>query len=127
MEKYIVIKELPDAPVGTEVNWDEDNNVFWYNKNVWIPPYKKNHLSAGQVTQNPEYFCEADKYPEYFAYKNPVFSKEEIINLLNESFPDQTIDGGYKISPARELLHFKGKLNELGKVNAEKLIKKNER
>lgn len=87
MEKYIVIKKLPDAKVGTEVNWDENENCFWYNKSGWTSPNDKNYLSAEQVTQSYEYFCLADKYPEYYAFNYPVYSINEILKLVNEYFP----------------------------------------
>jgi hypothetical protein len=35
MDKYIIIKELLDASVGTEVIWDECVNAFYYEKACW--------------------------------------------------------------------------------------------
>ena len=32
MENYIVIKDLPDAYVGTYVVWDEGINSYYYKK-----------------------------------------------------------------------------------------------
>lgn len=110
MEKYIVIKELPDAHVGTEVIWDEENNVFYYQKSGWVSPHPKNHLTPGQVTQTPEYFCRANEYPEYYAYHHPVYSRKEILDLVKECFCDT--------STTRK---FEKRLREIGKSNAEKM------
>lgn len=122
MDKYIVIKELPDASVGTEVIWDESANVFYYEKGCWVSPHKRNYLSAGQVTQTPEYFCKAEEYPEYYAYKYPVYSREEILKLLNESFPNKSMSGKYNVSASEELMLFEEKLRNLGKSNAERIM-----
>jgi len=124
MEKYIVIKELPDANVGTEVNWDEIDNTFYYDKNGYVSPHQNNYLTAGQVTQSPEYFCRANEYPEYFAYKYPVYNREEILKLIKECFPNRSISGQFNISASKEIRHFEEKLRELGKINAENLIRK---
>ncbi len=56
MENYIVINELPDAHVGTKVIWDESANAFYYEKSVAVSPHFRNYLSAGTVTQTPEFF-----------------------------------------------------------------------
>lgn len=117
MEKYIIIKELPDAPVGTEVIWDESTNAFYYEKSCYVTPHKRNYLSAGQVTQTPEYFCKEQEYPEYYAYKHPVYSIEEILELLKYAFPNSS-----KISTSKEFMSFKDLLRILGKSNAERII-----
>jgi len=122
MEKYIIIKELPDASVGTEVIWDESANAFYYEKGCYVSPHKRNYLSAGQVTQTPEYFCKAQEYPEYYAYKSPVYSREEILKLLKDSFPNKSMSGDYNISASKELRKFEQSLRELGKSNAEKIL-----
>jgi hypothetical protein len=124
MEKYIIVKELPDAAVGTEVIWDESQNAFYYEKKCWVSPYKRNHLSAGQVTQNPEYFCKAQEYPEYYAYKFPVYSREEIIKLLKDAFPNRSMSGEYNsnISVSKEIRIFEELLRKLGKSNAERIM-----
>jgi hypothetical protein len=121
MEKYILIKELPDASVGTEVIWDEPANAFYYQKGCFISPYSRNYLSAGQVTQNQEYFCKAVEYPEYFAYNNPVYSREEILKLLNGVFPNKIVDF---LSVSPQLKRFEDALRELGKIKAEKILNK---
>lgn len=127
MDKYIIIKELPDASVGTEVIWDESANAFYYEKECFISPHKRNYLSVEQVTQKPEYFCKAQEYPEYYAYKYPVYSGEEILKLLKDSFPNKLIGGAYKTSASKQLRTFEEGLRKLGKSNAERiLIKKNE-
>ncbi len=126
MEKYIVIKELPDAIVGTEVNWDESANAFWYKKGCYVTPHDKSFLTAGQVMQTPEYFCKANEYPEYFAYKYPVYSRKEILSLIEECFPNQSMsnDKDRRISASKEIQQFECKLRELGKCNAEMIMKK---
>ncbi len=121
MEKYIVIKELPDAHVGTEVIWDEYDNNFYYEKSCYVSPHSRNYLSAGQVTQSPEYFCKAEEYPEYYTYHFPVYSRGEIIKLIKECFPNKIISNELI---SREMKIFEDKLRELGKYNAEKIIKK---
>ena len=121
MDKYIVIKELPDASVGTEVVWDENANAFYYEKDFWVSN-KKNYLCAEQVTQTPEYFCKAEEYAEYYAYKNPVYSREEVLRLLTESFPNRSMSGEYNVSASRELILFEEKLRNLGKSNAERIM-----
>lgn len=123
MDKYIVIRELPDASVGTEVNWDECVNAFWYLKNCFVSQHDKSFLTAGQVTQTTEYFCKADEYPEYFAYKYPVYNREEILNLVKECFPNKRMTGQFEISASKEIQLFETKLRELGKSNAENLIR----
>lgn len=122
--KYIVIKELPDADVGTEINWDECANAFWYKKSCFIPPHEKSFLTAGQVTQTPEYFCKADEYPEYFAYKHPVYNREEILNLIKECFPNRRMSGQFDISASKEIHEFEKRLRDIGKYNAEILIRR---
>jgi len=123
MEKYIIIKQLPDANVGTEVNWNKNANTFWYKKNYYISPHEKNFLTVGQVTQTPEYFCKVDEYPEYFAYKYPVYNRKEILKLIKECFPNERINGQFEISASKEIYEFEQRLRELGKTNAENLIK----
>ena len=124
MEKYIIIKKLPDANVGTEVNWDESVNAFWYKKECYISSHEKSFLTAEQVTQTPEYFCKANEYPEYFAYKYPVYSREDILNLIEECFPNKRMSGQFEISASKEIHQFKNKLRELGKSNAKILIQR---
>jgi hypothetical protein len=122
---YIVIKELPDADVGTEVKWSENENCFYYDKTLWVSPHNKSYLSKGQVMENPEYFTPAEQYQEYYAYKNPVYNREEILNLLNTCFPNKTISGQFHISVSKEIEQFKSKLRELGLKNAKNILKSN--
>lgn len=123
MEDYVVIKELIDANVGTRVIWDEEKNCFTYKKSTFISPYDTTYLSAGQVTQTPEYFCKLEHYPEYYAMNHSVFSRREILDLLKEAFPKKTLSGiDYEISASRELHIFDKKLRELGVTNAEKIV-----
>lgn len=58
MKNYILLRDLPDAERGTRLIWDEGANAFYYEKTWWVSPYNRNYLTAGQVTQSPEWFCE---------------------------------------------------------------------
>lgn len=63
---------------------------------------------------------------EMYAYKNPVYSREEILYLLKTSFPNKSISsilGDFNVSASREIHLFEQKLRELGKINAEKIMK----
>lgn len=113
MSNYIIIKELPDAYIGTEVIWDESANSYYYEKCGWVSPHQRNYLTMGQVTQTPEYFCKKEEYPDYFAYKNPVYSREEILSLINVCFGKDT----------KDIYNFEKKLRELGIKNAELILK----
>jgi len=84
MGKYIVIKELPDANVGTEVNWEEGKNCYSYKKCAHVSPFDKTYLTAGQVTQTSEFFTKAEDFPEYYGYHNPVFSRKNVIEILKD-------------------------------------------
>lgn len=55
-QDYVVIKELPDAGIGTKVIWDEDANTYFYYKSAYVTPNHTAFLTAGQVTQTPELF-----------------------------------------------------------------------
>lgn len=122
MEKYIVVKKLPDASIGTEVIWSEESNCFYYEKKL-NGILCINYLSYEEVTENNEFFCKANEYPEYYAYKFPVYSREEILGLLKDSFPNKSISGEYNISASREIRQFETSLRELGKLKAEVIIK----
>ena len=115
MQKYIIIKELPDASVGTEVYWDLNINSYVYKKSAYVSPNDTNYLTAGQVTQNCDFFCKCDEYPEYYAYKYPVYSREEILGLLKDSFEKRT---------SSQIMTFENKLRELGKLKAKKILNK---
>lgn len=123
MEKYIVVKKLPDASIGTEVIWSEGSNCFYYEKKL-NGILCTNYLSYEEVTENNEFFCKANEYPEYYAYKFPVYSREEILGLLRDSFPHQYMSSGdFRISVSREIRQFETSLRELGKLKAEVIIK----
>lgn len=113
-QKYVVIKKLPDADVGIEVIWDETNNCYYYEKSAHVSPNDKSYLTAGQVTQTPEFFCKAIEYAEYYGYHFPVLSRKEVLNLL---------DSHYNKTNTPERRCFETDLRELAKINAEKLIK----
>ena len=64
-ETYVVIKRLPDAEVGTEVKWDEEENVYYYKKSVCTSPNDISILKEEQVIEFPEFFCKTIEYAEY--------------------------------------------------------------
>lgn len=124
--KYIVIKELPDASVGTEVIWDDEIGAFVYSKKDIINQVTKNYLTFDAVTKNTDFFCKVDIYPDYYAWNYPILSRFEINNLIDQCFIDKVFSDGngkFRISASRELNKFKEKLRELGKTKAEIMIK----
>lgn len=60
-KNYVVIKQLPDAGIGTLVHWDEGKNCYWYQKSVWVSPDRYNYLSSGSVRGNSEFFAPYEK------------------------------------------------------------------
>jgi len=60
---------------------------------------------------------------EDYAYKKPVYNREEILKLLKDSFPNRSISGTFNISASKEIYAFEEALRKLGKLNAEKIIK----
>ena len=124
MEDYLIIKALPDAEVGTRVIWDKFNNNYYYLKDVYVSPNDKTFLTAGQVTQTPEFFSKVKDYPESYAYHNPVFSREEILGLLKKYFPNRKLSGQFDISASIQIQEFQDELRKLGKLNAERINKK---
>jgi hypothetical protein len=110
MDNYFVVKELPDASFGTEVFWDKDANAYFYNKSAFVSPHQRNYLTAGQVTQTPEYFCKGSEFLSLYAYLRPTYSRKEIMQLVDKCFKHTTM----------ELYTFMDELKELGVVNAEK-------
>ena len=77
VKKYIVIKQLPDARVGTEVDWSDSEYCYKYKKSAFTSPNDTSYLTDFQVESNTEYFCKAESYPDYYSYKNPVFSRKQ--------------------------------------------------
>lgn len=118
VKKYIVIKQLPDARVGTEVDWSDSEYCYKYKKSAFTSPNDTSYLTDFQVESNTEYFCKAESYPDYYSYKNPVFSRHDILELLKES------SIGNRVT-CNELYIFEQKLRELGKTNAQKILNKN--
>ena len=126
MENYVVIKELPDAHVGTDVIWDEGKNHYTYQKSSYVSPASKNYLTAGQVTQTPAFFKKASEYSEYFAWDNPVYSRKEIYDLIKTTFENSEFGTVNLNGHNFEILltRFRNALREMGKNNAEKLLNK---
>lgn len=124
MENYIVIKKLPDAEVGVKVNWCETKKCFKYKKSEYIPPNDTTYLTFEQVTQNIDYFCKAKEFPDYYAYEYPTYSRKEIDILIEECFPNKRLSGQFEISASTQLQRFCHRLREIGKINAEKIIRR---
>ena len=124
MKKHIVIKELPDANIGTEVIWDETQNCFYYEKSAYVSPYNRTFLTAGQVTQTPKFFCAVENHPEYFAFNNPVYSRKEVLDILKQSFPNRQFSGEFSISASKQINDFETLLRKIGIENAKTLLLK---
>ena len=122
MDNYILLKDLPDTAKGTKLIWDEGANAFYYEKGAWVSPHQRNYLTAGQVTQTPEWFVKEKDYAELFCFQNPTYSRKEILDLLKTCFPNKRVTGQYEISAARELYAFEQELRKLGKQKAEYII-----
>ncbi len=69
MQTYVVIKELPDARVGTKVSWDENEELYCYNKSAYCAPHDKSYLTKGQVIGMDEYFKPYKPYDDFLALK----------------------------------------------------------
>jgi len=120
MENYILIKDLPDAKQGTVLYWSEVDNKFTYcDLNGVIKS-----LTKEQVITNNHFFIAANKYPEYYAWNNPVYSRKELHALFKEIFYARYITDqfGNKTSGSIELNHLDTSLRILGKMNAEKIL-----
>lgn len=114
---------MPDADVGTEVIWNEDFQQFTYQRNTTSTGYVDAILTKEQVVNNHEFFVKESEWPDYYSYHNPVFSRKDILGLINKCFGDNSASGkGYKISVSKELYLFQQKLRELGDLKAKKYI-----
>jgi hypothetical protein len=124
MKTYIVIKELPDAYVGTEVLWDENGNYYYYQKNAHVSPHDRTFLTKEQVTKNAEHFYEAENYPSYYTWHYPVYSRKEICELVEKCFPNYIVSGeGFRKSVAEEIRRFEQELRALGNKKVEERYK----
>ena len=95
---------------------------YWYEKKGKVEPnHVLSFLNREEVEENQEYFCKAEEYPEYYAWKYPVYSREEIHELIKECFPDRKFSGSFHLSAAKELQRFEHRLREKGKQNAERI------
>lgn len=114
-EAYIVIKELPDAVVGTEVIWDEDEKLYSYEKNEPTHKGDRTYLTETQVIKS-DYFCIAEKYPEYYGYYYKVLSRKDVLSIIEK------ID-----MPSTRVYEFERELRVLANLNANFIIKQNEK
>jgi len=112
MEKYIVIKGLPDAHVGTEVDWNEKLNCYQYKKSESFANQDATYLTQKQIVENSTFFCKATEYPEYFAYWNPVYTRKDVLDLIKVTFQYKNHD----------TYRFEAALRSFGKEKAEKIL-----
>ena len=62
-ENYVLLKDLPDCKVGTIV--EKIDHYYRYPKNIYVfvgECSEYNHLTAGTVTQSPEWFMKESEY-----------------------------------------------------------------
>jgi len=120
-QNYVVIKQLPDANIGTHVIWSEAENCYKYFKSAYVSPNDITYLTAGQVTQTPEFFCKAIEYPEYYGYHFPVLSRGEVLELVKKYLIGDKDEVTYN---KLESIHsFEVNLRDLAEKNAKKLRK----
>lgn len=133
MEHYIIIKAFPNATVGTEVLWEPYENLFKYKIKTKILGLTKAdqfcYIPKEEVINSPEYFVKASEYPEHYAWINPVFSRKDIDELLDECIADKTFTdprGTFSFSVSNELQEFRVELRKLGNNRAKALLDKPE-
>ena len=98
MKKYKLYKDLPDLNAGAIFEWDESNNHYKCEKNVWVSPNQYHFFSKGSVEENSEFFEKVGKcdyeimsvyvydpvngidYKPSNGYKNGKFRWEDDIN-----------------------------------------------
>lgn len=69
---YILTKKLPDADVGTIIEWVEEENRYRYPKSDWISPDKYGYFTGGQVTGSPDFFKKQKNPKTEFEYEFPI-------------------------------------------------------
>jgi hypothetical protein len=118
MKKHIVIKNLPDADVGTEVIWDDINCMFKYKKKKNVGLIDTNYLNREDVLENTTFFCDADHYPEYYGFNYPVLSRKDVLDLFNDIFHSIT----HNTSVTHKRNSFEKALRALCKNKAEEIL-----
>jgi hypothetical protein len=121
-KKHIVIKELPDADVGTEVIWDDINCMYKYKKKNRVGLIDTNYLNREEVLENTTYFCDADHYPEYYGFHYPVLSRKDVLDLFKDIFDSLTNN----TSITHKKRSFDKCLRNLCKEKAEEILKNDE-
>lgn len=122
MQNYIVIKELPDANIGTKVIYNEEKNLYFYDKNSQVEGHNfQNYLTEFQVT-NMNFFCPESQYAEYFGYNNPVLSRFDVLELLKKHFKDGSTYSIGERCYNKEFHKFEEDLRELTRQKAEKTL-----
>lgn len=123
MENYILIQELPDAHIGTNIIWDEKGNHYKYEKCVWISFNRYNYLTADIVTQNPKWFIPESKYWDTYIWHNPTYNRKEVCEVFDAMF-DNTNINILSMSTNDIKQKFASDLRQLGKVIYETKINK---
>lgn len=62
MRTYILLKDLPNAYVGRELNWDESKNAYVLKHQCSVSPNFETLYSAGTVKYTLEFFMEKSEY-----------------------------------------------------------------
>lgn len=127
MKHYIVIKAFPGATVGTVVVWNTAYKAYVFKSKPFNSgsSWDFNFIPAEEVENNKEYFCKASSYPEHYAWNNPVFSRKDIHELLDECIPNKLLTGPkstFAIRSSSELQEFRVKLRKLGNNRAKELL-----
>ena len=84
-DNYVLLKDLPDINFGAIAEWDEASNAFKMEKSSWVSPHRYYWMSAGTVTQSPEWFMKLLKKPPLGLmpiYIQKEFRKDEIIAAI---------------------------------------------
>lgn len=83
-QDYVIVKQLPDAGVGTIIKWDEERQAYIYPKSVPVSDalegseWVENALSKEQVQDNKEFFAPMDK--AYMAGVDPLYGNRSKYN-----------------------------------------------
>lgn len=121
MKTYVVKKNLPDAEVGTLVEWNENAECYYYMRSPADPKINNaTYLTQEQVYNGAEFFVEYDKYPEYYGYENPVLSRKDVLDLFNDIFQIKDDTSLYDLR--KNMYQFKLKLSDLAYEKGKEII-----
>ena len=85
MNNYVLLKDLPDVNAGAVAEWIEDANAFKMEKSAWVSPHRYCWMSAGTVTQSPEWFMQQFKKPPLGLtpiYIHKEFRRDDIFSAI---------------------------------------------